>query len=68
MGMGKGENMTNKKLNILDLMALATLKPELFTKEHLALVLKVKNTIENELYKKYKQTERRENEDTNKTN
>jgi|TARA_R100000049_G_C1904908_1_gene53833 hypothetical protein len=39
------------KLNIVDLMALATVKPELFTKEDLTLVLKVKNKIMNEMFK-----------------
>jgi len=40
-----------KKLNIVDLMALATVKPELFTKKHLALVLKVKNKVMNKMFK-----------------
>ena len=39
------------KLNIVDLMALATVKPELFTKKHLALVLKVKNEVMNKMFK-----------------
>lgn len=39
------------KLNIVDLIALATVKPELFTKKHLALVLKVKNKIMDQMFK-----------------
>ncbi len=42
------------KLNIVDLIALATLKPELFTKKHLALVLKVKNKIMDQMFKELK--------------
>ena len=44
------------KLNIVDLMALATVKPELFTKKHLALVLKVKNEVMNKMFKELKTT------------
>jgi len=45
----QGEQM--KQLNIVDLIALATVKPELFTKEHLELVLNVKKKIMDEMFK-----------------
>ena len=43
------------KLNIVDLMALATVKPELFKdKKQLAFILDVKMKIINDMYKKFK--------------
>jgi hypothetical protein len=50
----KGAKMKNK-LNIVDLMALATAKPELFKdKKQLAFILDVKMKIINDMYKKFK--------------
>jgi hypothetical protein len=50
----KGETMKN--LNIIDLIALATNKPELFKdKKQLALILDVKEKLVNDLYKQYKE-------------
>ena len=40
----------NKKLTIIDLMALATIRPELFTKQLLALVLNIKKTIMDKMF------------------
>lgn len=40
-----------KKLNIVDLVALATFKPELFTKENLKFILNVKKKIMDEMFK-----------------
>jgi len=40
-----------KKLNIVDLVALATFKPELFTKENLEFILNVKKKIMDEMFK-----------------
>mgnify|MGYP001179785102 FL=1 len=45
------------KLNIVDLMALATVKPKLFSKKDLALVLKVKNKIMDEMFQQLKKKE-----------
>jgi hypothetical protein len=49
------EKKMKNKLNIVDLMALATAKPELFKdKKQLALILDVKIKIINDMYKKFK--------------
>tara|TARA_R100001463_G_scaffold86829_1_gene141627 strand:+ start:332 stop:508 length:177 start_codon:yes stop_codon:yes gene_type:complete len=51
----KGENKM-KNLNIIDLIALATNKPELFKdKKQLALILDVKEKLVKDLYKQYKE-------------
>jgi hypothetical protein len=45
-----------KNLNIIDLIALATNKPELFKdKKQLALILDVKKKIVNNMYKQYQE-------------
>tara|TARA_R100000734_G_scaffold19145_1_gene18566 strand:+ start:5831 stop:5977 length:147 start_codon:yes stop_codon:yes gene_type:complete len=45
-----------EKLNIIDLIALATNKPELFKdKKQLALILNVKKNIVNTMYKQYQE-------------
>ena len=45
-----------KNLNIIDLIALATNKPELFKdKKQLALILNVKEKLVTDLYKQYKE-------------
>lgn len=45
-----------EKLNIIDLIALATNKPELFKdKKQLALILNIKQKLVNNLYNQYKE-------------
>jgi hypothetical protein len=50
----QGEKMKNK-LNIVDLIALATAKPQMFKdNKQLAFILDVKMKIINDMYKQYK--------------
>jgi len=48
---------TVKKLTLVDLMALATIKPELFTKEHLDIILNSKKRIIDSLFNKFMKKE-----------
>ena len=49
----KGANM--KKLNLIDLIALATAKPDLFTdKKQLDFILKAKKKIVTDMFNQYK--------------